>query len=182
MNNEASSTNVKEISSSEDNKLTTVDTEEGKIITQTVEEENNIAQDVQEDETIQQESEDDDTSILEDEDEDAVVSEDEMPLSNNFFVGPNELMKEQLSGIFPSKMTLKAIKEHKKDIFKTMINSSKKRVADSCLKRHHIPPELRAKMVDWMIEVMFSLNCSEITFFKAVTIMDLYYSKTKRYT
>jgi hypothetical protein len=41
-----------------------------------------------------------------------------------------------------------------------------------CLDKHNIPANLRAKMVDWMIEVLASYKCTEQTFFLAVRIMD----------
>ena len=45
------------------------------------------------------------------------------------------------------------------------------------LKNHQIRDILRAKMVDWMIEVFANYNetSSSATFFKAIAVMDLYY-------
>lgn len=31
----------------------------------------------------------------------------------------------------------------------------------NCLERHEVPANLRAKMVDWMIEVLSSYKCTE---------------------
>lgn len=36
---------------------------------------------------------------------------------------------------------------------------------------------LRARMVDWMIEVMSSYKFTNYTFFKAIDLMDRYFSK-----
>jgi len=47
-----------------------------------------------------------------------------------------------------------------------------------CLKNHKIPVNLRAKMIDWMIEVLGSYKSSEQTFFIAVSLMDLFLQKT----
>lgn len=40
---------------------------------------------------------------------------------------------------------------------------------------------MRAKMVDWMIEVLASFNCSNETFFMAVNLMDRYLEKNLKY-
>ena len=39
---------------------------------------------------------------------------------------------------------------------------------------------MRAKMIDWMIEVMKSFNNSEQTFNLAVSIMDQFFEKTTK--
>jgi len=44
-----------------------------------------------------------------------------------------------------------------------------------CLKRHEISPSLRARMVDWMIEVLTNFRCDDQTFFIAVSLMDRYF-------
>jgi hypothetical protein len=56
-------------------------------------------------------------------------------------------------------------------------------LAESCrpmlfLKNHGITAALRAKMVDWMIEVLTSYKCSEQTFFMAVRVMDTFLAST----
>eukprot|EP00826_Nyctotherus_ovalis_P056889 TRINITY_DN7761_c0_g2_i1.p1 TRINITY_DN7761_c0_g2~~TRINITY_DN7761_c0_g2_i1.p1 ORF type:complete len:384 (-),score=122.38 TRINITY_DN7761_c0_g2_i1:66-1217(-) len=43
-----------------------------------------------------------------------------------------------------------------------------------CLNRHEITAGLRAKMVDWMIEVMTNFKCNDQAFFMAVSLMDRY--------
>ena len=52
-------------------------------------------------------------------------------------------------------------------------------ISGECLKKHEISPLLRAKMVDWMIEVLTSFNCSDKTFFLAIRIMDQYLKQTE---
>lgn len=42
------------------------------------------------------------------------------------------------------------------------------------LQKHTISVNLRAKMVDWMVEVLTSYKCTEQTFFMAVRLMDHY--------
>jgi hypothetical protein len=46
--------------------------------------------------------------------------------------------------------------------------------------KHNIPVNLRAKMVDWMIEVLSSYKCTEQTFFMSVRVMDLFFNKTTK--
>jgi hypothetical protein len=49
-----------------------------------------------------------------------------------------------------------------------------------CLKKHEISPNLRSKMVDWMIEVLCSYKCKNQSFFLAVHYMDRYFKLTER--
>ena len=48
------------------------------------------------------------------------------------------------------------------------------------LQNHKINAEIRARMVDWMIEVLSSFNCTTNTFFVALDIMDNYMAKTQK--
>lgn len=43
------------------------------------------------------------------------------------------------------------------------------------LKSHKINGVYRAKMVDWMVEVLSAFKCSDQTFFIAVNLMDRYF-------
>jgi len=44
-----------------------------------------------------------------------------------------------------------------------------------CLDRHKITPALRARMVDWMIEVLTNFRCDDQTFFLATSLQDRYF-------
>ena len=46
------------------------------------------------------------------------------------------------------------------------------------LEKHTITPEMRLKMVDWMIEIFTIIQTNDITFFNAVNIMDTYFYKS----
>jgi cyclin B len=46
------------------------------------------------------------------------------------------------------------------------------------LANHKISANVRAKMIDWMIEVLCSYKCTDMTFFVAVNYMDMYFQKT----
>ncbi|CAD8057057.1 unnamed protein product [Paramecium primaurelia] len=48
------------------------------------------------------------------------------------------------------------------------------------LKKHSINSSLRAKMIDWMIEVMTSYKCKDQTFFMAVRLMDQYLNQSQK--
>ncbi|KAL4466693.1 hypothetical protein ABPG72_009499 [Tetrahymena utriculariae] len=48
------------------------------------------------------------------------------------------------------------------------------------LQRHAITPYMRAKMIDWMIEVLKAYNFSETTFSLSVAIMDAYFTNVQR--
>jgi hypothetical protein len=46
------------------------------------------------------------------------------------------------------------------------------------LKNHEVSGKIRAKMVDWMIEVLSSYKCQDQSLFKAVQLMDRFYEKS----
>lgn len=46
------------------------------------------------------------------------------------------------------------------------------------LKNHKISPALRARMIDWMIEVLTNFRCDDQTFFLAISLMDRYFKAT----
>jgi cyclin A len=46
------------------------------------------------------------------------------------------------------------------------------------LENHRISAGVRAKMIDWMIEVLCSYKCTDMTFFIAVNYMDMYFQRT----
>lgn len=48
-------------------------------------------------------------------------------------------------------------------------------LTDNNLMRHKITPALRARMIDWMIEVLTNFKCDDQTFFLAVGLMDRYF-------
>ena len=43
------------------------------------------------------------------------------------------------------------------------------------LENHTVSKKLRAKMIDWMIEVLCSYKCKNQTFFLAVNYLDRYF-------
>lgn len=56
----------------------------------------------------------------------------------------------------------------------------KHQIKPEFLKRHSIEPVYRAKMIDWMAEVMGAFKLSDQTFFMAVNLMDRYFNNCQR--
>lgn len=54
-----------------------------------------------------------------------------------------------------------------------------KHLTNDCLGRHMITPALRARMIDWMIEVLTNFKCDDQTFFLAVSLLDRYFKNKK---
>ena len=79
-----------------------------------------------------------------------------------------------------SDLTCKTIIENGEAMFKEICSKEFGVNAGSSLKNHSISPLLRAKMVNWMIEVLNTFECEDQTFFTAVTIMDLFYANTSK--
>lgn len=50
----------------------------------------------------------------------------------------------------------------------------------NCLQNHSIPSNLRARMVDWMIEVLSSYKCQHQTFFVAISLMDRFFARSPK--
>jgi hypothetical protein len=48
------------------------------------------------------------------------------------------------------------------------------------LEGHEINATLRARMVDWMIEVLTNFKCDDLTFFLAVSMMDRFFEHLRR--
>jgi hypothetical protein len=46
--------------------------------------------------------------------------------------------------------------------------------ASNCLRNHKISSALRARMIDWKIEVLTNFKCDDQTFFISVNLMDRY--------
>eukprot|EP00826_Nyctotherus_ovalis_P039941 TRINITY_DN387_c0_g1_i3.p1 TRINITY_DN387_c0_g1~~TRINITY_DN387_c0_g1_i3.p1 ORF type:complete len:364 (-),score=43.02 TRINITY_DN387_c0_g1_i3:342-1433(-) len=78
-----------------------------------------------------------------------------------------------------SRLTKKVIVEYGSDIEADINTNFALSSAANCLQRHDIPQLLRAKMVDWMIEVTNIFELQHQTFFLAVMLMDLFYANTR---
>ena len=72
------------------------------------------------------------------------------------------------------RQSLNAINQYGYDIDKNLKILEKNNSLEAPLSRHEIMPELRAKMVDWMVEVMTNFECNKEAFFLSVNLMDIY--------
>lgn len=52
-------------------------------------------------------------------------------------------------------------------------------LTDNSLLNHKITANLRARMVDWMIEVLTNFKCEDQTFFLAINLLDRYLKNKK---
>lgn len=75
--------------------------------------------------------------------------------------------------LFNSLENINLIKDYSGDFMRNALKQSTS--PNEFLLRHEINGQLRAKMVDWMIEVFSSYKCLEGTFFRAVQILDGYF-------
>ena len=48
------------------------------------------------------------------------------------------------------------------------------------LSSHKVSADYRAKMIDWMVEVLTTFKCSDQAFFKTVQILDRYYAESSK--
>ena len=80
-----------------------------------------------------------------------------------------------------SSLTRKAFIEHDNDVIADLQARDSEGSSAQCLKNHAITPLLRAKMVNWMVEVLTTFECENQTFFLAVAIMDSYLLNSKKY-
>jgi len=51
---------------------------------------------------------------------------------------------------------------------------------EKLLDGHEVTGVYRAKMVDWMVEVMTAFKCADITFFLAVSLLDRFFAQTSK--
>lgn len=61
-----------------------------------------------------------------------------------------------------------------KDIMKYQRELEEYHLTGACLEKHQITASLRARMVDWMIEVLTNFKCDDQTFFLSVSLLDRY--------
>ncbi len=79
-----------------------------------------------------------------------------------------------------SALTQKAIVEYGPDMEENLAYGESVISVTNCLRNHAITPYLRAKMVNWMIEVLNIFECEDQTFFVAVGLLDLYFASSTK--
>ena len=74
---------------------------------------------------------------------------------------------------------INAMKEYGEEVEIYQKELEKKFLPEDCLQKHEITMSLRAKMVDWMVEVLTNFKCNDQTFFMSVNLMDRYLKEKK---
>lgn len=101
----------------------------------------------------------------------------EQPTQNRSSLQVN---KKEAQASFEEKLKVElsqhTAKSYSDDVLETII--TKLDTPKDFLVRHSISSGLRAKMVDWMIEVLSSYKMSEDSFFKSIYYMDKYLEKS----
>lgn len=69
-------------------------------------------------------------------------------------------------------------KDYSTSILQTLVDRSSD--ISEALRDHLITHQLRAKMVDWMIQVLSSYKMSEQAFFRSVKYMDIFFKRVPR--
>lgn len=103
---------------------------------------------------------------------------------------PNTNSMEIQSSIFkPKKVEFKdyyklendsLLKKNGCDIFRKIKNQEKDQLHSYILANHSLSPELRTKMVDWVMEVYAVFDFSTTTYFTTIHILDTYLIYTKK--
>jgi len=81
----------------------------------------------------------------------------------------------------PSPLALKSMIETRENAWKEKLHEMKNYDVSNCLKRHKITKESRAKIVDLLMILMNELRFSTLTFFKAISMLDLYLKNITMY-
>jgi len=84
-------------------------------------------------------------------------------------------LKETQKEEFRYKETTRLMKFYANDLIRELLEKEQKYWAKDFLANHTIPPNIRAKMIDWMVEVLCSYKCSNQTFFVAVYYLDAFF-------
>lgn len=74
--------------------------------------------------------------------------------------------------------TRKTLEFYGEDMLADLLSKEKEYSIQNALANHEIQDTVRAKMIDWMIEVLCSYKCTDMTFFIAVSYLDLFFKNT----
>jgi len=78
------------------------------------------------------------------------------------------------------KQTINLIQEYGKEIEDYQKGLEEKYETKECLKNQEITPPLRAKMINWIIEVCANFKTNDKTFFLSISIMDRYLKRSSK--
>ena len=96
-------------------------------------------------------------------------------------LSPQEFELLHSLDLIPNELTLKTMDEHRNDVWIQKKADLNEFDLSNSLRKQKVTQKQRAKMVDWMIEVMYKQKSQQAAFFKAAAILDLYHKSTKRY-
>lgn len=74
-----------------------------------------------------------------------------------------------------SKLQAKDVKNYGADIAAYLAQLEAENLVGNCLEKTTISHAYRAKMIDWMVEVLSAFKCGENTFFMTVSLMDRFF-------
>lgn len=80
---------------------------------------------------------------------------------------------------FRATETQKLMNTYSADLIEELLKKENQYWVRNCLGNHNIPSNIRAKMIDWMVEVLCSYKCSNNTFFVAVYYLDAFFKATE---
>ena len=88
-----------------------------------------------------------------------------------------KVQNSQVSGEYQRERESEKLRlNYSRSIYEEWASKEEQVVLASFLERQEVNAKLRAKMVDWMVEVLHSYKCREQSFFVAVHILDSYLS------
>jgi hypothetical protein len=81
---------------------------------------------------------------------------------------------------YRNRETQRLMKTYAMDLIRELLEKEQKYWVKEFLAAHTIPANIRAKMIDWMVEVLCSYKCSNHTFFVAVYYLDAFFKYTEK--
>lgn len=112
------------------------------------------------------------------------VDENKNELNNKKTVVNKQLNKPQAKKLitmddYLEKENVIIIRNYGNEIYRYMRTIEDIGIPNNFMDRHKINPEIRTKMVDWIVEVLSVYKCEHETFFLSIYIMDSFIYKTK---
>jgi hypothetical protein len=89
-----------------------------------------------------------------------------------------KLIGETALTYYPAKLNECLFDKYGPELYENILDLDDNCNLSDILKNHTITPDIRTKMIDWMVEVLWSYRSEPSTFFLASHIMDLFLSLT----
>ena len=91
---------------------------------------------------------------------------------------PNEVANSICQNEFRSIETKRLMDDYSSNLVENLLSNEHFYWTKNCLANHTIPANIRAKMIDWMVEVLCSYKCTNETFFVAVYYLDAFFKNS----